>query len=250
MKKILGLTLAATLVFTGCKANIDGEERDIIKIEQSQEAEANTPEQETSEQTEATTTYGKIYAKEVDGDDHIVDLVDMDEEIFAEGYESFIVDTDNVDFERLQEDDFIQFEYQGDTITEILGTKILSGAAVDTEGLVEMSTTPLLGFDLDIDRVSVYTDAEMADGEILFDDGNRFLVVAHSEMGDYVLMDNDIQLPMVNTTVYTMGPDLYINILEEGTAHINYSNFKYEDNSFIKTPLFEETENVNIIGSM
>lgn len=121
---------------------------------------------------------------------------------------------------------------------------------------VSLDNLTLLGeliFDFDKDRVdekiSMYTAAGRdSNGEIMWDDGQRWLVVVHDEDKDYVLFDGWVQLGGITPFAYTVDEDFYIATISTGTANLTFKSYKYDksNDKFIMTIPFDAEGNVNL----
>ena len=103
-----------------------------------------------------------------------------------------------------------------------------------------------------MEKVNTYTNAAKDEkGEIMWDDGQRWLIVVHSENKDYILFDDYVQLGQINSYVYTIDEDFYIATLSTGTANLTLKSYFYdkENDLFIETIPFDTEGNVNMLHS-
>lgn len=103
-----------------------------------------------------------------------------------------------------------------------------------------------------MEKVNMYTSAGKAEnGEIMWDDGQRWLVVVHGQDKDYVLFDDYVQLGQINSYIYTIDQNFFIATLSTGTANLTLKSYIYstEDDTFIETIPFNTEGNVNMLHS-
>lgn len=102
------------------------------------------------------------------------------------------------------------------------------------------------------EKISMYVAAERGpDGEIMWDDGQRWVLVIHGENKDYVLYDDYVQLGTINFSVLTNDDDFYITTTSIRTASFTVNQYKYnmENDSFEKALPFAIDGNVNMLYS-
>ncbi len=103
-----------------------------------------------------------------------------------------------------------------------------------------------------MEKINMYTAAERAEnGEIMWDDGQRWLFVVHGGDKDYVLFDDYVQLGVINSYVYTIDQNFYITTLSSGTANLTLKSYLYSssDDMFLETIPFNTDGNVNMLHS-
>lgn len=103
-----------------------------------------------------------------------------------------------------------------------------------------------------MEQVNIYTSAETApNGEIMWDDGQRWLLVVHGQDKDYVLFDDYVQLGQITNYIYTIDEDMYVTTIRSGTANLTMKSYMYSSNNdnFIETTLFNTKGNVNMLHS-
>lgn len=103
-----------------------------------------------------------------------------------------------------------------------------------------------------MEKVNMYTSAEKAEnGEIMWDDGQRWLFVVHGGDKDYVLFDDYVQLGVINSYIYTIDQNFYIATLSSGTANLTLKSYLYSshDDMFLETIPFNTEGNVNMLHS-
>lgn len=103
-----------------------------------------------------------------------------------------------------------------------------------------------------MEKVNTYTSAERTEnGEIAWDDGQRWLIVVHGQDKDYVLFDDYVQLGSINSYIYTIDENMYIATLSTGTANLTLKSYLYSsyNDTFIETIPFDTEGNVNMLHS-
>lgn len=104
----------------------------------------------------------------------------------------------------------------------------------------------------DMGSIVTYTNAERNEnGDMMWDDGQRWLIVVHSEDKDYVIFDDYVQLGQINSYVYTIEDNFYIATLSTGTANLTLKSYLYDKDKdvFIETIPFNTEGNVNMAHS-
>ena len=119
------------------------------------------------------------------------------------------------------------------------------------EGLNEYKNVDLQNFlEFGIEKVSLYTDAESdGKGGFYWDDGNRFVLIAHKDRGGYILFDKRVQMGEAKVNVYSIEDSLNISMLEHGTANISFRVYKLVDGEFIENIRYQGEGNVNMLGN-
>lgn len=105
------------------------------------------------------------------------------------------------------------------------------------------------GFD---EKISMYTAAQRDEnGNIMWDDGQRWLFVVEGKDEDYVLFDDYVQLANINYHVYTEDDEFNIVSSYVGGANLTLSNYKYDTQNhvFLKSTSFDTSGNVNMLHS-
>lgn len=140
-----------------------------------------------------------------------------------------------------------------ETVDELATREIPSVAKLSVEGL-----TILDEYEYDFKgngemaKIVTYTNAEKDEnGEIMWDDGQRWLIVVHNGDVDYVLFDDYVQLGQINSYIYTIEDDFYIATLSSGTANLTLKSYLYDrtKDMFIETIPFNTQGNVNMMHS-
>lgn len=111
-------------------------------------------------------------------------------------------------------------------------------------------------FDFDNDgveeKVGMYTEAEKdSKGEIMWDDGQKWLFIVQDTEKDYILADEYVQLGKIDFYVYTIDGDFHIATISDRTASLTLKSYHYDrDNDrFTMTIPFETSGNVNMLHS-
>lgn len=133
-------------------------------------------------------------------------------------------------------------------------TTIEATDKVSTEGLALLDHYE---FDIDGDgteeTISMYVAAHQEpNGEILWDDGQKWLFLVDGKDKNYVLFDDYVQLGTVRFHVYTADEnDFYISAIQSTTAGLRLVEYHFdkETKKFISTVKFEATGNVNMLHS-
>lgn len=124
---------------------------------------------------------------------------------------------------------------------------------------VDLSNLTLLDqyiFDCNSDgfeeKISMYTAAQKdGKGNIMWDDGQKWLFIVEGKDEDYVLFDDYVQIGTINYHVYTEDDDFNIVTSHVGTANLTLSNYRYdkEKQIFIQSTSFDTSGNVNMLHS-
>lgn len=111
-------------------------------------------------------------------------------------------------------------------------------------------------FDFDNDgveeKVGMYTTAEKdSKGEIMWDDGQKWLFIVQDTEKDYILADEYVQLGKIDFYVYTIDDDFHIATISGRTASLTLKSYHYDrDNDcFSITIPFDTSGNVNMLHS-
>ena len=99
---------------------------------------------------------------------------------------------------------------------------------------------------------AMYVAAERDDnGEIMWDDGQRWVLVVHGDNKDYVLYDDYVQLGSIQFNVFTADDNFNIVTKSVRTASLDISQYRYEEanDSFIQTIPYSVSGNVNMLHS-
>lgn len=182
---------------------------------------------------------------------------------------------DNNVFNNIEENEFYKFAYDENNILLSIEKDIYLEDLVkqsmkednDPEGTTHIQTTDkqatedlvLLdsySFDINDDgfeeTISIYVDAEKgANGEVYWDDGQKWLFLVEGRNEDYVLFDDFIQIGSLNYHIYTEDDDFYITTIQSGTANLDIVEYKFDpdSNGFISTSKYGTTGNVNMLHS-
>ena len=90
-----------------------------------------------------------------------------------------------------------------------------------------------------------------SNGEIMWDDGQRWVLVVHGDNKDYVLYDDYVQLGSIQFNVFTEDDEFYINTTSIRTASLTVSQYIYNEANdlFIQTTPYSIQGNVNMLHS-
>lgn len=102
------------------------------------------------------------------------------------------------------------------------------------------------------EKITMYTRAEKdMDGEVMWDDGQDWIILVEGEDNDYVLFNDYVQLGTIQLFVYTIEDDLYISTVHSGTANLTLTEYKFnrETEEFHANTEFRTEGNVNMIFS-
>lgn len=129
--------------------------------------------------------------------------------------------------------------------------EITSQSKVDLENLTLLDEY-LYDFNLDgfEEKISMYTSAQRdPDGNIMWDDGQRWLFIAEGRDEDYVLFDDYVQIGTIDFHIYTEDEKFNILTSNVGTANLTLNNYEYDDEKeiFKKTNFFNTSGNVNML---
>ena len=180
-------------------------------------------------------------------------------------------------FDSLEEDEFYIFSYNENNIIRAIDTdyylkglvensmvedpdddhpflkEIVSGDKISTDGLTLLDEY-IIDFNGDgyEEIIGMYVAAERDDnGEIMWDDGQRWVLVVHVDNKDYVLYDDYVQLGSIQFNVFTADDDFNIVTKSVRTASLDLSQYKYNEtnDSFILTIPYSVGGNVNMLYS-
>ncbi|MZQ74985.1 MAG: hypothetical protein GT589_02370 [Peptoclostridium sp.] len=104
-----------------------------------------------------------------------------------------------------------------------------------------------------MENVQMYTAAQKdPSGNIMWDDGQNWLLTVRGEDREYVLFEGYVQLGEIKYWAYTAGSDskLHITTLQPGSASLQLMDFEYDSDKdgFEGTEIFNP-ENVNLMHS-
>ena len=181
---------------------------------------------------------------------------------------------DQTIYDSIQEKDFYIFAYNEDKVLKALNKsphleELIQKTEIpdeEPEGIIISPVDKLPVEDLTIldeyefdfngdnimEKVNMYTTAEKApNGEIMWDDGQRWLLVVHGQDKDYVLFDDYVQLGNITNYIYTIEEDFYIATITSGTANLTLKSYMYssENDTFIENIKFNTKGNVNMLHS-
>ncbi len=134
--------------------------------------------------------------------------------------------------------------------------KVLSGVIESVSELNTAELTLLDSYSVDVfgdgieEEISLYTDAEKdPEGNIMWDDGQRWTLAVEGADKTFVLFDDYLQLASLEYFVYTVDEEFYITTLSSGTANITLTNYRYnrDEDSFEMLVESDTSGNVNVI---
>ncbi len=100
------------------------------------------------------------------------------------------------------------------------------------------------------ETIALYTSAKKdSNGEILWDDGQKWVLVVQEEDKDYELYNNYLQLGTINFAVFTAEDGFHITIVEDAVISptvVDYI-FNKEESSFIPSIYSDSLKNVNTL---
>ncbi|MDR7871108.1 MAG: hypothetical protein RIN55_09630 [Tissierellaceae bacterium] len=197
-------------------------------------------------------------------------------EFSVEGEDLKLEVVDESLFDSLEEDEFYIFSYNKDSLLrnvqrdiylrdlvknsmdkededEHFLQEITSEDAISLDGLTLLDEYI---FDFNSDGyeeiIAMYVAAERDDkGEIMWDDGQRWVLVAHGDNKDYVLYDDYVQLGSVQFNVFTDDDEFYIVTKSVRTASLTICEYKYDKakDVFIQSMPYDVDGNVNMLHS-
>ncbi len=180
-------------------------------------------------------------------DDDLFDSLKADEYYMVSyNKNNIVLSIDTNDFIK----DLVVESSEQDNDTEELAI-INKGEKFDTSHL-----TLLDAFIIDIDnngedeKVAMYTRAEKdKSGEIMWDDGQDWIILVEGKDNDYVLFDNYVQLGTIQLFAYTVDDDFYIVTIQSGTANLTVKEYKFnkEIQAFEAKTGFTTSGNVNML---
>ena len=189
---------------------------------------------------------------EVEGEDLELEL--EDEDLFASLEENefyiFAYNKDRI-ARSIKRDHYlknlVENGMDGDSfIQEIVADEIISldGLTLLDEYIIDFNSD---SYD---EKIAMYVAAGLDDnGEIMWDDGQRWVLVVHGDNKDYVLYDDYVQLGSIQFNVFTADDDFNIVTKSIGTASLDISQYKYDEanDSFIQTVPYSANGNVNML---
>lgn len=123
----------------------------------------------------------------------------------------------------------------------------------DTSILTLVSSyTPDINADGISDQIDLLTTATKDEaGEIQWDDGQNWTMIAHINNDEYLLFDAYVQLGQLIPYIYTAGENnaFHIALMQPGSASLTLSDyqFNHEKNQFEKRIIFNP-QNVNLLN--
>lgn len=248
MKKLLIMALSMVLILIGCG---------VANNETAQSSDVPNPETKIVFNKESVE--GKIEESYIENNNKYVELKVQDE--------IYKLEANNVnDFESIQADDIyrIEFETESKKITDITKINLIPAEAgleernkrvinieptLDITGLSEYKIADISGFpEFGITKVILYTDAVKDErGIIHWDDGNRFVLIAHTADSGYILFDERIQFGSMDINIYSLNDVLYIAAMDSATADINFRIYELINGNFEEDIIFNGEGNINML---
>lgn len=102
-----------------------------------------------------------------------------------------------------------------------------------------------------LDTISMFTTAQRDEnGEMMWDDGQKWFLLINDEDNEYVLFDDYVQLGTLQFWVFTSKDEYHIMTLQTGSAVLKLSDYTYDykKESFVKKDIFNP-EFLNVIYS-
>lgn len=118
--------------------------------------------------------------------------------------------------------------------------------------------TLLDSYFLDIDKngedekISMYTAAGRdSQGEIMWDDGQDWVILVEGKDSDYILFNDYVQIGSMQFFVYTIEDDVYISTITSSTANLKLKEYKFnrESEEFESSVKFTTQGNVIMLHS-
>lgn len=98
------------------------------------------------------------------------------------------------------------------------------------------------------ETIELYTVAERYNGEIAWDDGQHWILVARDDYNDYILFNDYVQLGGISFYAYFEDEDFVVTTIQSGTASLVLTEYKFdpESNSFNSKVNFTTHGDVNM----
>lgn len=131
-------------------------------------------------------------------------------------------------------------------------TSIPASTPIDTSALTELAVYPVdFNGDGEEDSIKVYTAAKVSEsGEVMWDDGQDWLIIAQSKTGTYTLFNEFVQLGEIMPFIYTSADGkFHMTTLQPGSASMIFADYIYdsESQSFNKSIIYNP-EGVNLLN--
>lgn len=247
MKKLLIITLMAFVVLTGCTQSTPAPTNEA--------AAANSSENVVIQKENTEGTVAETY---VEDNKKYIDLK-VSENIIK-------LDATNVqNFESIKAEEIYRVEYESESkrIVDITKINVIPvenqdqprnkrviniESSLDLTGLNEFKVADISSFpEFGITRVVLYTDAAKDDRGFHWDDGNRFVLVAHTADSGYILFDQRIQLGGMDVNIYSLDGVLYIAAMDSATADLNFRIYELINGNFEEDIIFDGQGNINML---
>ncbi len=194
----------------------------------------------------------------IEGEDLKLEVIDEDLFNSVEEDEFYIFSyNENNILRDIQTDSYLKDLVENSMKQDIGGDEIIEEIkSTDTVSLDELTLLDEYIIDFNNDgyeeRVAMYTAAGRdSNGEIMWDDGQRWVFVIHGDNKDYILYDDYVQLGSIEFSVFTEDDDFYISTTSRRTASFTVTQYKYNEasDSFIQTIPYDVKGNVNMLHS-
>lgn len=246
MKKIISLGLSTLFILTGCSVNIGGQERQVAKIQASQEyynhdqgvilALYENPEEKIIEIQLENNQRQAYYADQVN---NFSDLSVGDEISYFYDDIRSIVDLEVVK------------EAPDEGALDTYSVERINPSTINTNNLNEYKTISLLSYDnTQIDGISIYTDAPGEDDQFSFGDENRFVIVAYTDNGDYKLFDEVLADQAPSIDIYHQGNIFELIVSFRGPQGVGSKLYTHRNNVFEVEDIYLKDTNINFIGNI
>ena len=151
-----------------------------------------------------------------------------------------------------EEEPEIEEEVEEEEIREKFTAIFPSSDKLDTSQLTLLDSESIdFNGDSKKEIINMYTTAQRDEnGEMMWDDGQKWFLLINDEDDEYVLFDDYVQLGMLEFWIFTSKDEYHIMTLQTGTAVLKLSDYTYdyEKGSFVKKDIFNP-EFLNVIYS-
>lgn len=252
-KKII-LTLVFILILGVLSACTNGENPPIDEDNEVSQVDLNLDFRYLSDKfIEDDTNYIKM---STEGEDISLEVEDLELHDSLELEEFYLIAyDDDMILHTIEKDEYLKSIYLSSMEQGIEGetSEIRSQDKVDISNLTLLDQY-IYDFNLDgfDEKISMYTAAQKDEkGNIMWDDGQRWLFIVEGKDEDYVLFDDYVQIGTINYHVYTEDDEFNIVTSHVGTANLTLSSYKYNNNEqkFMKSTSFDTSGNVNMLHS-
>lgn len=192
------------------------------------------------------------YYEEVKRDkkERIIDKVEKNK-VFGKAYNNYLVREEEKEVEKLQlkEKEEVKKEKNDEGKDKHIAI-FPSTDKISTEGLTLLDSVNVdLNKDGKEEVIELYTTAQRdPNGEVLWDDGQKWFLIVKDEDKEYVLFDEYIQLGVLDYWIFTSEDNCYIVTLQTGSAVYKLSEYFYDNDkeAFIKKEIYNP-EFLNVV---